>query len=87
MDAYDFQIWSQEVGVPEVECVIEFTDAHRLKLSGEKKHSDDGRLLIWGTEACFQDATGRWWFVAAYDHYHANHPKGNRDLIKGSKIK
>ena len=91
LDAFEFQVWSQGVGVPEVECVIEFTDAHRREIRDAGKVKGplprEGRLLLWNTEACFRDATGRWWFVSAFDHYHAAHPKGNRNLSKGAKGK
>ena len=30
----------------------------------------------------FRDATGRWWFVNAFDHFHRSHPKGNRENAK-----
>ena len=88
LEVYDFQVWSQGVGVPEVECVVEFTDAHlrELRDAGEVRGPllREGRLLLWNTEACFRDATGRWWFVTAFDHYHAAHPKGQRDKAKGA---
>ena len=87
LDAFGFQIWSQSVHVPESECLIDFTDEHRKKLRDEQKPCDEGRLLIWNTEACFRDATGRWWFVSAYDHFHRSHPKGNRANAKGAKSK
>lgn len=79
---YSFQIWSQGVGVPEIECLVDFTDEYRKKLRDEGKPCDTGRLLIWNTEACFRDATGRWWFVSVFDYYHGAHPKGDRRLAK-----
>lgn len=85
--AYGFQIWSQAVAVPEVECIVEFTDEHRRKLLAENKECHEGRLLIWNTESCFRDATGRWWFVDAFDQFHRSHPKGNRDNVRGAKSK
>ena len=77
-----FQVWSQGVGVPEIECLMDFTDEYRKELRDEQKPCREGRLLIWETESCFRDATGRWWFVSAFDHYHRAHPKGNRKLAK-----
>ncbi len=78
----DFQIWSQGVGVPEIECFIEFTDEYRKKLREENKPCRTGRLLIWHTESCYRDATGSWWFVGAFNHFHRYHPKGDRKLAK-----
>lgn len=82
-----FQIWSQGVGVPEIECLVDFTDEYRNKLRDEQKRCDTGRLLIWNTEACFRDATGRWWFVNGFDYYHSSHPKGDRRLAKPKQPK
>jgi hypothetical protein len=84
---FGFQIWSQGVGVPEIECIVEFTDEHRKKLLAENKECREGRLLIWNTESCFRDATGRWFFVDAFDQFHRSHPKGNRENAKGAKSK
>jgi len=84
---FGFQIWSQGVGVPEIECIVEFTDEYRKKLRAEKKGCREGRLLIWNTESCFRDATGRWYFVSAFDQFHRAHPKGNRELVNGAKSK
>lgn len=84
---FGFQIWSQTVGVPEIECFVEFTDEYRKKLLAEKKECREGRLLIWNTESCFRDATGRWYFVSAFDQFHRAHPKGNRELAIGAKSK
>ncbi len=80
---FDFQIWSQSVGRPEIESIIEFSDDSLKKLRAEKKpcHSE-GLLLLWNTEACFRDATGRWWFVNVFNHFHNSHPRGNRRLAK-----
>jgi hypothetical protein len=79
---FGFQIWSQGVGVPEIECIVEFTDEHRKKLLAENKECREGRLLIWNTESCFRDANGRWFFVDAFDYFHSSHPKGDRKLSK-----
>ena len=84
---FGFQIWSQGVGVPEIECIVEFTDEHSKKLLAEQKECSEGRLLIWNTESCFRDATGRWLFVDAFDQFHRSHPKGNRENAKGAKSK
>ena len=67
---YTFQIWSQPVGEPEIECIVTF-DSYT-----------QGRLLIWGSVACLRDEAGKWWFVSAFDYYHRNHPKGNRELAR-----
>jgi hypothetical protein len=75
------------VPVPEIECIVQFTDEHRQKLLAENKGCREGRLLIWKTESCFRDATGRWWFVNAFDQFHRSHPKGNRALAKEAKSK
>lgn len=69
---YTFQIWSQGVGEPEIECLLTF------------KGRVEGRLLIWGTTACLRDAAGKWWFVSIYDYFHRKHPKGNRGLVRES---
>lgn len=76
-EAYGAQIWAQSVGIPDIECIFEFTD----------EVSREGRLLIWGTVACYRDPTGRWWYVTLYDHYHQLHPKGNRSQASPPKIK
>lgn len=86
-EVFGFPIWSQSVGVPEIECLVEFTDEYRKKLLGERKGCREGRLLIWNTECCFRDATGRWYFVNAFDHFHRAHPKGDRKNAKGVKSK
>ncbi len=86
-EVFGFQVWSQSVGVPEIECFVEFTDEHRKKLLAEKKGCREGRLLIWNTESCFRDATGRWYFVSAFDQFHRAHPKGNRELVNRAKSK
>lgn len=81
-ETYSFQVWSQGLGRPELECGIEFTSAHQARVRADRIRAHDGRLLIWKTEACFRDATGRWWFVALFDHYHGTHPAGNRSLAR-----
>ncbi|WP_442511857.1 hypothetical protein SH528x_003603 [Novipirellula sp. SH528] len=85
LNTFGFQVWSQGVDVPEIECLIDFTDEYRSKLREEQKPCREGRLVIWNTEACFRSATGRWWFVSAFDHFHRSHPKGNRKLAKEQK--
>jgi hypothetical protein len=85
LGVYDFQIWSQAVESPAIECIVEFTDEYRKKLLAEQKPFREGRLLIWNTESCFRDATGRWWFVNAFDYFHRSHPKGDRKLSKETK--
>lgn len=79
---FSFQIWSQLVGVPEIECLVDFTEEYRQQLRDRQQPCGTGRLLIWNTEACFRDATGRWWFVTVFDQYHRAHPKGDRSLVK-----
>jgi hypothetical protein len=80
---FDFQIWSQSVGRPEIECVVEFSGDYLMKLRQENKPCrPEGRLLIWNTEACFRDADGRWRFVTAFDYFHRFHPKGDRKHAK-----
>ncbi|QVL34254.1 hypothetical protein KIH39_10210 [Telmatocola sphagniphila] len=81
-EVFDFQIWSQGVGVPEIECYVEFTEEYRKKLLGDKFSCRDGRLLLWNTEACYRDGTGRWYFVSAFDQFHRAHPKGDRKNVK-----
>ncbi len=81
-ELYGFQIWSQSVGIPEIECFVEYTDEYRNKRHEQNKHCIEGRLLLWNTESCFCDASGRWWYVSAFDHFHKHHPKGNRELAK-----
>jgi len=78
---YSFQIWSQMVAEPEIECLIDFTDGYRNKVTlAEHKPYHEGRLLIWQTEACFRDGDGRWWFVSLFDYFHSHHPAGDREL-------
>jgi hypothetical protein len=67
---YTFQIWSQLVLEPEVECAIRFKDQKQ------------GKLLLWDTCGCYQDSQGRWWFLSLFDYYHANHPHGTRRIQK-----
>ncbi len=67
---YTFQIWSQLVLEPEVECAIRFKDQKQ------------GKLLLWDTCGCYQDPQGRWWFLSLFDYYHANHPHGTRRIQK-----
>ncbi len=82
---FDFQIWSQSLGRPEIECVVEFSGAYLEKLRQQNKPCrPEGRLLIWNTEACFRDAAGRWWFVTLFDHFHKSHPNGDRTLVKAA---
>ncbi len=80
-----FQIWSQLVGVPEIECFVEFKDEYQEKLLHDHKPYREGRLLIGNTESCFRDATGRWWFVTLFDYFQSSHPKGDRKLSKNPK--
>lgn len=87
LSTFGFQVWSQVVGVPEIECLVDFTDEYRKKLREEQKPCREGRLLIWKTESCFRSATGRWWYVSAFDHFHRSHPKGDRKLAKQTKRK
>ncbi|QDV51767.1 hypothetical protein [Gimesia fumaroli] len=86
-EVYSFQIWSQGVGIPEIDCLVDFTDEYRKELIDKRKPISTGRLLIWNGEACFRDATSRWWFVTIYNHYHRAHPKGDRTLAKPKKPK
>jgi len=69
-ETYTFQIWSQVVGEPEIECSLTF------------KNQKQGRLLLWGTTACVCDSTGKWWFVSVFDYFHRKNPKGDRSLAK-----
>ena len=85
-EVYTFQIWSQVVGEPEIECLIDFTDDHRNKLRGEHALYE-GKLLLWGTAACYRDATGKWRFVTTFDYFHAHHPSGNRELSREKAAK
>ncbi len=76
------QTWSETVGVPQIECLIDFTDSYRSKLQLEHKRYYEGKLLVWNTEACFRDATGKWWFVNIFDYFHSRHPSGDRNLSR-----
>jgi hypothetical protein len=67
---YTFQIWSQGVDVPEIECALTF------------KNQKQGRLLLWQTAACVCDSNGKWWFVNLYDYFHSKNPKGVRSYAK-----
>jgi hypothetical protein len=69
-EMYTFQIWSQGVVEPEIECLLTF------------KNRKQGRLLLWGTVACVRDDAGKWWFVSSFDYYHRKHPKGDRNLAR-----
>lgn len=78
--------WAQGVGVPEIECSIEFTDDYRKSTDGKFKY---GKLLIWKTVACFRDANGTWHFLTNGDYFHLHHPDGNSktkaDLISRAR--
>ncbi len=65
-EMYAFQIWQQSVGEPEIECILNF------------KQGSQGRLLLWGTAACYRDQSGKWWFLSVFDYYHRQHPQGTR---------
>jgi hypothetical protein len=67
---YTFQIWSQMLTTPEVECSIHFKDQKQ------------GKLLLWQTCGCYQNSQGRWWFLTLFDYYHRNHPHGTRSNDK-----
>ena len=79
-ECYTFPIWSQIVAQPQIECLIDFTDDYQSKVFSERKGYREGRLVIWHTEACFRDGTGRWWFVNLFDYFHSHHPSGDRRL-------
>ena len=66
--------WAQGVGVPEIECSIEFTDDYRKSTDGKFRY---GKLLIWNTVACFRDADGTWHFLTNGDYFHLHHPDGD----------
>ncbi len=69
---YTFQIWSQGVGEPEIECALTF----------KNQNQQQGRLLLWKTAACVCDSNGKWWFVNLYDYFHSKNPKGVRSYAK-----
>ena len=82
-EAYGSQIWSQGVHLPEIECVIEFTEEHIAEFREKRVRSyREGVLLLWESVACYRDATGKWWFVSLFDEYHRSHPNGSRELSK-----
>lgn len=81
-EAWGFPMWSQYVGaLPEIECRVSFKKPYQKSL-GTAATNSFGRLLIWKTECCYQDATGTWWFVSPYEHFHSEHPEGNRNLAR-----
>jgi hypothetical protein len=69
-EAYTYQVWSQGVGEPEIECLLHF------------KKGEQGRLLLWGNVGCLRDNANRWWFVVFSDYYHGKHPDGTRSLVR-----
>lgn len=79
---FNIQIWSEGVGVPEIECYIDFTNKEREKLLQERKPYHEGELLVWQTEACYRDPSGKWWFVSLFDYFHRHDPHGNRELSR-----
>jgi hypothetical protein len=81
-ELYTGQVWSELVGIPEIECLVDF----RKNYFGGKPYYE-GRLLLWHTEACFRDENGRWWFVNIFDHFHRHHPLGTRDLVRKEERK
>ena len=87
-ELYGFQVWSEGVGTPEIDCLVDFTEEYQRRVvSQEHKTYHQGRLLLWRTEACFRDGTGRWWFVTVFDHFHRHHPLGDRDLVRKEERK
>jgi hypothetical protein len=87
-ELYGFQVWSEGVGTPAIDCLVDFTEeCQRRVVSQEHKSYHQGRLLLWRTEACFRDGTGRWWFVTVFDHFHRHHPLGDRDLVRKEERK
>jgi hypothetical protein len=86
-ECYSFQIWSQGVAEPEIECLIDFRDDYRNRVFAEHKVYREGRLRIWQTEACFRDGTGKWWFVSLFDYFHGHHPSGTHELSHGKPPK
>ena len=77
-----YPVWSEGLAMPEIECIVEFTDEYRKKLFAERQPCHEGRLLLWETESCFRDATGKWWFIGLFDYFHKFHPKGSRELAR-----
>ena len=78
-EAYTIQLWSQHVGVPEIECYLNLKDPPEGIV-----RNWEGKLLIWETAACFRDADGEWWYLSVFDHFHRHHPQGDRGLAPGS---
>lgn len=70
---YTRQLWSQDVGEPEIECLLTFKDY------------TEGRLLLWQTVGCLRDGRGNWWFISPFDYFHRKHPKGDRTLARPPK--
>jgi hypothetical protein len=69
--------WAQGVGVPEIECSIEFKDDYRKSTDRKFRY---GKLLIWNTVACFRDANGTWHFLTNGDYFHLHHPAGDPEV-------
>jgi len=65
---YTYQVWSQPVGLPDIECTLTFTNGHA------------GRLLIWESAICFRDQSNRWWFAYSNDYYSKVHPRSQSRL-------
>ena len=87
-ELYGFQVWSEGVGTPEIECLVDFNEEYQREvLAQEHKACHQGRLLLWQTEACFRDGTGRWWFVTVFDHFNRHHPLGDRALVRKEERK
>ena len=82
LPAYRYPFWSEGLGEPQIECIVEFTDDYRNKLIAERKPYHEGQLLIWATESCFRDATGKWWFIGLFDYFHRFHRTGSRELAR-----
>lgn len=72
--AYGGQIWAQPVFTPEIECILEFTDAELLAIWRDKIPVHQGKLLVWGPVACYRDGRGKWSFLSCYTLYKASHP-------------
>lgn len=82
LPAFRSPFWSEGLALPQIECIVEFTDECRNKLLAERQPCHEGRLLMWATESCFRDATGKWWFIGLFDYYHRFHPQGSRELTR-----
>lgn len=57
------EVWAQNVKVPDLECLVDFTADEQMRILNQKQVPREGKLLVWGNAGCFRDAAGIWHFL------------------------